>query len=615
TWTNDSSEQAIIRSDVAIGLGGGGAHSLVLGGAGSWAFNNAIGQGNGTLTVVKNGAGSLTLTGANTYTGGTALNTGTLNVNHASALGNTTAGALTITGGVLDNTSGAAITTTTGKAQNWNGDFTFTGTQNLNFNLGGVTIAGTPGTRTVNIAGGTLSTGLINAAAGFGLTKTGAGTLAMISTVNTSNIAGILDIQAGKIQVSGDLTVGGLTGAGTIENGGAASKWFFVNNGTDNTFSGTIQSNPNNADVRLGLVKRGTGTLNLTGPNNTFIDRFAIENGTVRITGVNTTGFDSDANRAASIGTIGNQNGILVIDGGTLNANRPTSPSVAIATAVNSRGFIQMSSGTINSASEFHIGRGQTGSFAALSISGGVINSGNWIAVGLNNDRAVLNQSGGTINLLQNRMTIGAGGGASIGIVTQSGGVFNSTAAASGGDSGLYVGENGLGHYTLSGTGELILNTNGSANSGTIQFGKAASALGGNFNLNGGTLTAFGVTKGASAPDAVYRFNFNGGTFKSNGSNAAFFADLANTEAYVYGGGAKIDTNGHSVTIGEPLLAPTGSGLSAIALASAGAGYVDTPVVTVTGGTGTGATAVAKVSGGVVTGFTITNPGSGYTPG
>ena len=247
-------------------------------------------------------------------------------------------------------------------------------------------------------------------------------------------------------------------------------------------------------------------------------------------------------------------------------------------------------------------------------MSGGTVNSGSWVAVGLNNDRAVLNQSGGTFNILANRMTIGAGGGGSIGIVTHTGGTLNVAAAASGGDTGLYVGENGQGHYTLSGTGEVNLNTNGSVNSGTIQFGKADSALGGNFNLNGGTLSAFGVTKGASSATAVYRFNFNGGTLKANGSNAAFFADLANTEAYVYGGGAKIDTNGHSITIGEPLLAPVGSGLTAIAVTSAGAGYVDTPVVTISGGTGTGATAVANVSGGVVTGFTITNPGSGYSP-
>src|SRR4030095_3428389 len=101
-----------------------------------------------------------------------------------------------------------------------------------------------------------------------------------------------------------------------------------------------------------------------------------------------------------------------------------------------------------------------------------------------------------------------------------------------------------------------------------------ASSLGGNFNLKGGTLTTFAVTKGGSTAGAAYRFNFNGGTLRANGNNAAFLADLANTEAYIYGGGATVDTNGNAVTIAEPLRAPTGSGVSGIAIASGGGGEV-----------------------------------------
>ena len=43
-----------------------------------------------------------------------------------------------------------------------------------------------------------------------------------------------------------------------------------------------------------------------------------------------------------------------------------------------------------------------------------------------------------------------------------------------------------------------------------------------------------------------------------------------------------------------------------------GSGYVHAPVVRIPGGTGTGATAVASISEGIVTGITITNPGTGY---
>jgi hypothetical protein len=83
----------------------------------------------------------------------------------------------------------------------------------------------------------------------------------------------------------------------------------------------------------------------------------------------------------------------------------------------------------------------------------------------------------------------------------------------------------------------------------------------------------------------------------------------------VYGEGGTIDTNGNAITIAQPLLAPTGSGINSIPVATGGAGYIDTPLVTLSGGSGSGATAVAIVSGGSVTGFTITNPGVGYLPG
>ena len=88
--------------------------------------------------------------------------------------------------------------------------------------------------------------------------------------------------------------------------------------------------------------------------------------------------------------------------------------------------------------------------------------------------------------------------------------------------------------------------------------------------------------------------------------------------AFVYSGGAKIDTNGYDITIAEPLKAPTGDGVSATGLTVSGGGYIDAPVVSITNAagdtTGNGATAVANIdASGNLTGITITSPGVGYT--
>ena len=87
------------------------------------------------------------------------------------------------------------------------------------------------------------------------------------------------------------------------------------------------------------------------------------------------------------------------------------------------------------------------------------------------------------------------------------------------------------------------------------------------------------------------------------------------TNAYVYPGGAVIDDGGFAITIAQPLIAPTGGGVSATGLTVASSsGFIDTPIVQISGD-GSGAMGVATVdySTGKLTGITITNPGNGYT--
>ena len=63
----------------------------------------------------------------------------------------------------------------------------------------------------------------------------------------------------------------------------------------------------------------------------------------------------------------------------------------------------------------------------------------------------------------------------------------------------------------------------------------------------------------------------------------------------------------------QKTLSSTGYGVGSITILKGGSGYVAPPIVTITGGTGFGAAAVATVANGAVTGYTIVNPGSGYS--
>ncbi|MES2921035.1 MAG: autotransporter-associated beta strand repeat-containing protein [Verrucomicrobiota bacterium] len=434
--------------------------------------------------------------------------------------------------------------------------------------------------------------------------------IAALRANNLTVAAGAGALSFGNAADTFNITFGGVTNAMTWTNGSSntvtlGSDVRLANGGAaDHTLniggSGNWDFNNSMTSTNGGLItlaKTGSGTLNLNGTSVTA-GPIAVAGGTVRLTG--TYPVAVNATSQISAGTLASSNGILQIDGGTLNANKTAVPSLAAGTVAGSNGFIKLNTGTLTTTSELHLGRA-AGAYAALT-TGGTLTSGSWLVVGLNNDKAVLNQTAGSITVASNRMTVGAGGVGAVGVVNLAGGTFTSNV-------GIYVGENGVGTVNFSGT---------SATMGNLQFAGNASSLAGTVNLLGGSLSTGSITKGPSSAGGVYRMNFNGGTLKPTASNVNFFNSLANTSAYVYGSGALVDTNGFDISIAQPLLTPAASsGVNGITSFTPGAGYIDTPVVVITPGagdiTGVGATAVANVAGGVVTGITITSPGTGYT--
>ena len=243
----------------------------------------------GTGALVKSGSGTLTLTGANSYTGGTTISTGTLVGDTSSLTGNITDNAALTFSQAADGAFAGDIGGTGSLTKTGAGTLTLTGTNSY---TGGTTISagtlvGDTDSLTGNItnnaalafsqaADGTFS-GDISGTGSFA--KTGAGVLTLSGnnsyTGTTTLSSGTL--KAGAAQVLGtnsavslaaattldlngfDQTVGSLSGTGNVSLGTAA-----LSVGGDNSstaYGGSMSGSGS-------LTKTGSGTLTLTGSNS-----------------------------------------------------------------------------------------------------------------------------------------------------------------------------------------------------------------------------------------------------------------------------------------------------------------------------------------------------------
>ncbi len=232
--------------------------------SGTQIYNGVI-SGNGGL--VQRAGGTTILNGANTYSGGTVPTTGIIGFG-SDTVGNVTAGPIG-TGPLylapeLPNTTGSGQVFASGGARTianpiqypsatnnqtlvigGTNDLTFTGPYTLNGNDG----TGTQKQRTIEVANTALTTiaGVISDnGQGFGLTKTGAGVLALS---NTETYSGPTTVSAGTLLINGQLGAGAVTVTnGTISGSGTIAGPVTIQNG------GTLA--PGN---------QGVGTLTLNG--------------------------------------------------------------------------------------------------------------------------------------------------------------------------------------------------------------------------------------------------------------------------------------------------------------------------------------------------------------
>jgi autotransporter-associated beta strand protein len=403
----------------------------------------SAGTGSGAAITIGDGTstGVVTLLGANTYSGGTTLRSGTLQIFADNNLGAST-GALTFNGGTLrfststpytlpdtrsitvqsgggtfeiptsaliipQNIGGSGGLTKTGA-----GFLILTGSNNYS---GGTTISdgtlviGTSGT-SGSITGDVVDNGRLTFARSDDVTFdgqiSGSGTLAKFGLgklilTGTNSYAGGTDATFGTLSITnggaiggGDLALGQgttlqLDGSFTLNNNitVAGDPIFDVTSGNTTTVAGTISDAT--APAPLGIVEKiGGGTLVLSG-TNTYSGGTVISAGTLQVT------------NASSVGS-----GAVTMDGGTFQADGLSDLTFTNDFKVNTTGGTVDNNGTILTlAGIISNGNGNTGVLQLTDSSGGF---GTTVLSGVNTYSGGTNVVGATLQVTNNA-SVGTG--------------------------------------------------------------------------------------------------------------------------------------------------------------------------------------------------------------
>lgn len=494
------------------------SHSSI-GGSGDIAIAPVV---SGAFNMTKVGAGVLTLSGANTYSGKTIISGGVIRVQNSSALGTSAvveAQSTSIESGTALEIDGSLTTTefirVTGTGIGGNGAIRATsGTSNLNSQIamegtGGVTVSfGVD-------SGATLKVSRLYSDPGrdTNFEKVGAGTL-VLKADNSDDYVGNTTITGGTLQVGDGSTTGELKSTGVTNNSNLS---FNRTNVYD--YTGAITGSG-------ALTQAGSGTLTLSG-GNSYAGTTTISAGTLRI------------GAGGATGTLGGGN---VTNNSILEFSR--SNAMTVTNGISGTGTIYQ---TGAGATTLDPGAGSY-SIRAISANGGnlTLKSGTFATTG--------------VDPFNGAYTVGAG--ARGGTLTIDGATLNV-----GGGRALKVGASVNGNLELkSGTvtaNDLVLGHNGTS-VGTQSGGDATvinlyhqdGGNGSSYTLTGGSMTAKRIFNNtASAND--FTLNLNGGTLYSAAGTINLIDDGGRGGAEITvllgTGNTVIDTTSSSATIVRPM--------------------------------------------------------------
>ena len=400
TLTTAASQATVLQgiltgsAGTTLSLSGNGTNSL------SSVFVNVgnpftiAGTIGGNQTLNKLGAGTLVLTGANEYTGGTTISAGTLSIASPSNINRINPGTVTLAGGILNVTgnvttaapfavtANAAITTAAAKTTQLRG--ILSGTPGVTLNLSG---SGTTSLSSISVSNGTpfaiigqiggtqtltkLGNGTLLLAGANGYTggttvqagtlaighsaSLGTGTLALNGTSPTLQIrttglslanaftlatSGTLDVQGNALTLAGSL-IG--TGALVIADSSASNKGTVIFSNNNRSYAGPIQVNNGvigvvntSNNLGSGIVTMASGTqLQAMGRQTAVANPFVFSSGVETI--------DTRANQLTLSGPLSGSGQLTIVD--STSGNRGV--LAILSRNPNFSGAVQLQNGTL----------------------------------------------------------------------------------------------------------------------------------------------------------------------------------------------------------------------------------------------------------------------------